>query len=355
MTLTTSPHSHAPRQPRRILRAARTLFGCLFTALTSCQEKAPPGHNATPLPAVSVKTVQVVAGEYPAVEEVMGTVRPRLRSRIEAKLSGRIEQMLAVPGEAVKQGDLLVLLSVQEVQAQVDQARAVLDQAERDVQRFVTLVQQKAVSQQEYEAAESRRRVAVAGLAAAETMMGYARITAPFDGVVTRKHADVGDLAMPGKPLAELEAPGTLRFEADVPEASIGHIKAGAVLAVRISSFPKSIAATISEIAPVADAVSRTYLVKLDLPAMESLRAGQFGRLAVPVGISRVLRVPDSAVVQRGQMEMLFVVESATARLRLVRTGKRPDGQVEILSGLTAGETVITEGVSSLKDGTPVK
>ena len=101
----------------------------------------------------------------------------------------------------MKAGDLLAELDVQEIRAKREQAKAVLDQAQRDLGRQEQLIASKATSQQELDAAAARVKVADAGLNEAETMLGYARVTAPFDGVITRKLADLGDLAMPGKPL----------------------------------------------------------------------------------------------------------------------------------------------------------
>ena len=107
--------------------------------------------------------------------------------------------------------------------------------------------------------------------------------------------------------------------------------------------------------APAADPASRTFNVKLDLPADAGLRAGQFARLTVSVGDSRALRAPASAVTQRGQMELIFVVAEHGAQLRLVKTGKRIGDEVEIFSGLSAGEHVVVEGASQLRDGQPVE
>ena len=185
-------------------------------------------------------------------------------------------------------------------------------------------------------------------------MLGYAKITAPFDGVVTRKLADVGDLATPGKPLIETGRPAVrLQFEAAVPEAIIGKITLGAKLPVRVLSQERE--AVVSEIAPSADPGSRTFLVKLDLPSAPDLRAGQFGRVEIPVSETNVLRAPASAVIQRGQMELVFVVIDNHAQLRLVKTGRRFGNEIELLSGVSAGEKVVTDGAASLVDGQAVK
>ena len=131
----------------------------------------------------------------------------------------------------------------------------------------------------------------------AETMLGYTKIVAPFDGVVTHKFADVGDLATPGRPLIELDDPQLIRLEADVPEALINRVQLGSTLRVGAALEGREIAAAVSEIAPVADPSSRTFNVTLDLPANAGLRAGQFARVAIPIGETRALRVPALALL----------------------------------------------------------
>jgi RND family efflux transporter MFP subunit len=260
----------------------------------------------------------------------------------------------AIPGQMVKAGDLLATLDAREVQARLDQAKAVLDQARRDFSRQEKLIATNATTRREFDSAQARVEVGEAAVSEAETMMSYARVTAPFDGVITRKLADVGDLAMPGKPLLEIEAPTDLRFEADLPEALLGNVKLGDKMKVMVASVSGPLEAVVSEIAPVADAVSRTFQVKLDLPPAAGLRTGQFGRASVPVAEVMLLLVPRSAVIKRGQMEMLFVVRDGKAALRLVKTGKALDGNVEVLSGLEEGERVVTDDPARLADGQPV-
>jgi RND family efflux transporter MFP subunit len=216
-------------------------------------------------------------------------------------------------------------------------------------------LKQKIVAQSEFDAAQSRARVAEAAAAEAETLLGYTRIVAPFDGTITRKLADVGDLAGPGKPLLEMEDPRLLRLEADVPEAVVGRLALGDKLPVRVASMEGELTGTVSEIAPAADPGSRTFLVKLDLPVSPSLRAGQFGRVAMPVGETTAVRVPESAVLVRGQMEIVFVASDGRARLRIVKTGKRVGGEVELVSGVEAGETIVVGDNTGLVDGQPLQ
>jgi RND family efflux transporter MFP subunit len=327
----------------------------LLTAslLVGCREKIEPSVSEN-LPSAAVRAQTVERKSRAATEDVVGTVRPKLSAAIEAKVSGRIEQMLVVPGQLVKAGDRLVLLDAHEIQSRLDQAAASRQQAESDLKRATDLIQQKILSQSEFDNAQSRFRIAAATEAEAKTMLGYTLIVAPFDGVITRKLADVGDLAGPGKPLLQMENPDTLRLEADVPEALVGNVKLGDRLVVRIAAVASEIEGTVAEMSPTADPNSRTYLVKLDLPGATGLRSGQFGRVSVPVGEASAIRVPASAVIQRGQMELVFVVASGHAQLRLIKTGSRIGDEIELVSGLNSGEQIVTEGASALTDGQPV-
>ena len=307
------------------------------------------------LPRATVKVQAVESKKRVATEEVVGTVRAKLHAVIAAKINGRIEQMLVVPGQTVRKGELLAQLDVREIQARLDQAKAVREQAENDLKRFSALLKQEAVTRAEFDAVQARERVAKATMTEAETMLDHSRITAPFAGQVTRKLADIGDLATPGRPLLEMEDPASLRFDAEVPEAIISHITPGLSLPVRLPSLTNDLRGTVSEIAPTADLNSRTFQVKFDLPPAQGLRAGQFGRVAIPVHETEALRTQASAVVRRGQMEMVFVVANQRAQLRLVKTGKRMGDEVELVSGVNSGESVVIDGADGLVDGQPVE
>ncbi|HKW30204.1 MAG TPA: efflux RND transporter periplasmic adaptor subunit [Verrucomicrobiae bacterium] len=334
------------RTTATLLLAAIALSGC-------SRQNANTAGEA--LPAAIVQARAVENKIRVATEEVVGTVRAKLHAVIEAKVSGKIEQMRVVPGQDVKAGELLVQLDAREVQAQTDQAIAVRQQAESDLKRATDLFQQKILSQSEYDSTQSKFRVADAAATAATTLLGYTKVTAPFAGVITRKYADVGDLAAPGKPLLEMEDARDLQLETDVPEAVIDRLTLGDKLRVRVSGVSNELAGTVSEIAPSADSNSRTFLVKLDLLPTPGLHAGQFGRVAVPVGETSALRVPAAAVLQRGEMELVFVVKGGHAQLRIVKTGGRVGDEVELVSGVDTGEQVVIAGNSQLTDGQRVE
>ena len=321
---------------------------------TSCSKQEAARRLGSVPPSAVVHVQKAKLEPHVAVEEVVGTVRSKQRAVVEAKVSGRVMEYLAFPGAMVKAGELLARIEAPEIQAKADQATAILDQARRDLERQKQLTTSSATTRQEYDAANARVNVATAGLSEAETMMSYARVTAPFDGVVTRKLAEVGDLAMPGKPLLEIEAPTGLRFEADLPEAILSGVTMGAKMSVWIASVAQPLEATVSEIAPISDPASRTFQIKLDLPAAAGLRSGQFGRVSVPTGEAKLIVVPKVALIRRGQMELMVVVVDGHAALRLVKTGKMLSNGVEVLSGLEEGEQVVVSDPARLKDGQPV-
>jgi membrane fusion protein, multidrug efflux system len=348
------PHPAPVAATRQAPRPRMALVVLALTvALTACS-RAPTPPPQESLPTADVRVVTVQSSTHHASEDVVGTVRPRLRASIEARIQGRITRFHAVTGMPVQEGDVLVELETPELRARVEQANAHLIQAEQDLKRFSALLDQQAVTRAEFDAVHARHTVAQAAASEAAATLEHARILAPFTGVVSRKFADLGDLASPGRPLLELDDPQQLRFEAHVPESLFDRIQPDATFPVRIDTLDATLTATVAEIAPAADPASRTSLVKLDLPNTPGLRPGQFGRLLVPTADRAALRVPASAVVQRGQLEFVFVVHQNHAQLRLVKTGKRSNHEIEIVSGIQPGETIVVTNPESLQDGQPL-
>jgi RND family efflux transporter MFP subunit len=362
-----------PVRTKRRLNLVWTRLLAVATAVilsAGCNRRSQEHTAAQPdLPTVQVRTQTVQNKPIAAVEEVVGTVCAKLRATIEAKISGRITEMPVVLAQKIRVGELLVRLNAPEIKARLEQAEASLAQAERDWKRVSALFNQQAATRADYDAADSHYLVAKGALAEAKALMGYVEILAPFDGVVTRKWVDVGDQAAPGKSLIDLEDPSKLQLEADVPEAIAGKIQQGASMAVRIDETTADLPGTVTEIAPIADPTTRTFRVKLDLPSLSdgsstphsALRAphfptsGQFARLMVPVSQTASMRVPSSAILQRGQMEIVFAIENQRARLHLVKTGRRVNDETEILSGLASGDLVVIDNPQQLVDGQPVR
>lgn len=330
------------------------LTACLLSlpllAFSLAPAWADAGGKQTDQP-VTVSVARVSEQDAPVLIEVAGTVQAAERAAIAAKVTGVITRMPVVLGSTVKAGDLLVSISADEIAARLNQAEALLAQARRNLEREQNLLQKNAATPESVKSLNDQYAIAQAGYREAKTMLGYATITAPFDGVVTRKNGNSGDLATPGVVLLQVENPTKLQVSTAVPESLILGIRPGDVLAVNVPAAQVVVQGTVVEIAPAADPLSRTAPVVLNLPADANLRSGQFARVLIPGKGAKTLLVPSSALVPSGQMDRVFVVEGERARLRLVRTGMRHDDQIEILAGLNGGDTVITANNRLLIEG----
>lgn len=185
-------------------------------------------------------------------------------------------------------------------------------------------------------------------------MLGYTAITAPYDAVITKKHANNGDLATPGTPLLQVENDTRLQAVTAIPESLINQLKEGDALSIQIPSARITVSGTVAEIAPSIDPLSRTAPIKIDIDYNAALKTGQFARVVLPVNPATTLFIPGSAVIPSGQMDKVFVLEKGKAQLRLVRVGSRMKTQVEILAGLSAGDQIILDNNRLLVSGQPV-
>ncbi|SHI82985.1 RND family efflux transporter, MFP subunit [Desulfatibacillum alkenivorans DSM 16219] len=350
--------------------------------------KIPPGgvdaKVSEPAPeATATVSVEDIIEYYEAV----GTVRPRTETRIEAQATGRILQYNVSPGAQVDKGQVLIQLDSDQLNAQVEeaaqglvsaramheqakqaleQAKAAFDEAAKAYQRVKTYFASEAATQQQLEQAESAYlqaqagvrqaedgvKAARAGVARAQKVVdqrmiakGYTTITAPTDGEVVKRLAEKGDLAWPGKPLLVIQTRSQLRLEAVVREGLISRVRIGTPLEIAIDSMDLIIEGTVEEIVPSADSVTRTFLVKVDLPQTQGMFPGMFGRLMIPASTRSVVAVPKSAIERTGQLEMVTVREGGIWKKVFVKTGKPlGGGKVEVLSGLEGGETVGVRG-----------
>ncbi len=331
------------------------LFMALTVFLPGCnKEETKSGNSPQKLASAKVSVDQVVKKIARDQVEVVGTVQAVQRAEISSKITGNIIILKVDLGSKVKRGDLLVELSVEEISAQVQQAKAQLEQAKRNLNREENLLKKNATTPQTVKSLRDSTKIAEAAYREAVTMLDYSRITAPFSGIITRKIANVGDLATPGKPLLYMEEDNNLQVLTDIPEAMILKIKKDDRLAVTIPSVKFTTEGIVDEVSPIADPSSRSAPIKLRIAADPRLRSGQFARVTLTMEQAKTLTIPTSALLPFGQMERVFVVQDNTARLRLVRIGAQGGGQSEILSGLSVGETVVTAGNHELVDGQPV-
>jgi RND family efflux transporter MFP subunit len=329
--------------------------------------------SAAPETVKNVSVFTVRPANVPDLLEEVGTVRAVQTAQLASQMMGNIVEIRAHEGDRVRRGQVLAVIDDAQPRASLDRATAAelasgqqisaadsdLALAEATFKRYQTLYDRKSVSPQEfdevkarYQATQARRDMAHAGQAQAKaalqqahTALSYSRVLAPFDGVVTEKKADVGTLASPGMPLFTIEDVRRYRLEATVNETDLRYVRAGQQVPVLIDALgDKELKGKVVEIVPAADSASRTFLVRLDLPADPGLRSGLFGRAHFTRGERTSLLIPRSAVVERGQLQGVYVLDqNRIAILRYITLGKPLGQQVEVLAGLQNGENVIAE------------
>lgn len=323
-------------------------------------------HHGEPvvLEAVVATTVAAERAQLPRYEDVLGTVAPRTSALVAPRVSGLVAEYPLEVGDPVSTGALVARLDAPELRRRLEQAQAVAAVAQTELARVERLHANRSISEQDYEAALARARQTAAAQAEAETMVGFMTVNAPITGRVNRTFGDVGDLAMPGQPLLEIVDTTRLEFVATVPVSLAATIReqvaAGEqpTFRVTIDGLDEPLTVPLIEWSPTADPASRTVSMRLDLTAVATnprVQVGGYGRAAIPLGSQAVVVIPESAIVRRGQMRMVYVAEDDHAVMRLVRLGRPlPDGRRVIQSGLRAGDAVIVSDPDRLRDGQPL-
>jgi len=252
-------------------------------------------------------------------------------------------------------------------QQQLTAADSELALADSTLKRFQTLYERKSVSPQEFDEVKTRQQAAAArrdmaraeqeqahaAVAQAKTTLEYTRIRAPFDGVVTEKKLDSGAFASPGMPIFTVEDVRHYRLEATINEGDLAFARIGQSVQVLIDALGTSeVRGKVVEIVPAADPASRSFLIKIDLPSDPRLRSGLFGRVQLSRGQRASLLVPQTAVVERGQLQGVFVLDqNKVATLHYVTLGKPTQSDVEILAGLQDGDRLVATPGSLELDG----
>ncbi len=314
--------------------------------------------------------VQSKEAELPVTLEATGTLHAHETATLSAQVMGRVEQVLVHEGDSVRAGQTLVVLDDSTLKSSFEQADAAVKAQEEQqsaaesnaelaastLARYKQLQSQKSVSLQEMDEVTRRAEAAQAQLdamraqtqamkaqqASARAMLSYTRIVAPFSGVITERMVDPGALASPGVPLLQMDSAGPLELDTTVAESAIASVRLGMKIEVSIDGATSDPTGTVSEIVPAADASSHSFLVKIDLPPAQDLRAGMYATAEIPTGTRQEVVAPRSAVVMRGSLACAYVLDSNNiAQLRYVTLGAAHGDQVEILSGISGGERLV--------------
>lgn len=340
-----------------------------FGLLLSC------GNNAKKIevtPVINVSVYQVEKTNSNTLFEASGTVEADKNATISTRLMGEVLKVYVKIGDKVRQGDLLLSINSADlkakkaqVNAQISQANSAFINAKKDYDRFTQLFKEKSASQKELDNITTNFEQAKAGLEASKQMqnevlanLAYANIIAPFDGIITGKFINNGNLANPGMPLLSLENNDNYIVRTYVNESQIGQIKNGEKVTVIIKSSDEQLTGIISEISISSTDSGGLYLVKIALTNPEKVYSGMFASIAFSNSevSTSTLFIPKSALIYQGQLIGVYTVSlQNTALLRWLRTGKIEENRVEILSGLNSGEKIITQADGTLYNGASIK
>jgi len=306
---------------------------------------------AESLPVIAVKP-HAVDLTFPS-EAVVEAIQ---QATVGAQVPGRVLEVKADAGQTVKKGDVLMRIDAREAAEAARAAEAQYANARVHYERTKSLVAQKFMSAAALDKAKADFDAAAANRAAAGASQSHATILAPITGIVARRHAELGDMAMPGTPLFTIYQPGGLRVTASIPQYRLKDMRAVKTARVEFPESGQWVDATAVQVLPTADSATHVSQVRVTLPTVPEATPGMFARVHFVTGQAEKLTVPASAVLRRGEVAAVYV-QAADGRLSLrqLRLGDSVGrGEIEVLAGLATGDQVVTEPVKAaiqLKSG----
>ena len=360
----------------------------MSAALAGCTAPRAAAASADAAAPIAVTVARAAMTDVAGVIAVGGVVQARTTATITARVMAPVREVRVSPGDQVRKGQTLIVLVGDELAAGARAARSAAlaaeqgaraAAAERDAaeaglvlarashERIAGLQAKRSATAQELDDATATLRSAearVTGASAralqaqsavesahatsdqASSIESFTTIAAPFDGTVTEKMVEPGNLASPGMPLLRLEDTGGFRLEVRVDAARVGAIRRGGSVLVLLGTDSSSTTGTVAEVSRAMDADAHAFLVKIALPDGPNLRSGVFGKARFAGTPRRALTIPSSSMVRHGQVTSVFVVDNDVAHVRLVHVN-----DVEVLAGLVESEVVILSPPAGLKDG----
>lgn len=312
---------------------------------------------AAPARALPVKVATVRTETLTDAVTAVGTLLANESVMIRPEIDGRIEAVHFQEGQLVRKGDRLVSLDAAEVEAQLTSAIAAANLNRSRLKRSEELFEKKFISAQALDEARENLNQTNAREAEVRARLAKTEIRAPFEGVTGLRQVSPGAYVKAGQDIARLEGIGTLKLDFRVPEAYLRQIRSGQSLTVTVDAYAgESFSGTIYAIEPSVDEATRTVLLRARLPNPGvRLKPGMFARVSLVLAQrENALVVPEQAIVPRGDGRYVFRVVEGRAVLTKVETGLRRPGEVEISSGLEAGQTIVADGQLRLQDGAAV-
>jgi RND family efflux transporter MFP subunit len=275
------------------------------------------------------------------------------QATVGAQIAGRVIEVRADAGQHVGKGEVLMRIDAREAEEAARAANAQYANAKLNYERTKSLVAQKFMSAAALDKARADYDAAAANRAAAGASESHATIVAPLAGIVSRRHAELGDMATPGKPLFTIYEPGGLRVTASIPQYRLNDLRKVTTARVEFPELGKWVDATSVKLLPTADSATHVSQVRVSLPPVPEATPGMFARVHFVIGQAEKLTVPANAVVRRGEVAAVYV-DSGNGRLSLrqLRLGDAVGaGEIEVLAGLATGERVATDPVRARMQG----
>ena len=347
-----------------------SLLFSVVLGFTSCSD-SPKEKSVNQAPAIEV-TVSSVGGEDNSpFLTASGKIEAVNSASLSTRMMGFVNKVHVNVGQKVSKGQLLVSINNSDLSAKqaqtsagITEAQAAYNNAEKDYQRFQNLFAESSASQKELDDQRARYEMAKARLEGAKQMknevdsqFAYSNLRAPFDGVVTNKYIDEGDMANPGVPLISVEGPGSFEVTASVPEREISKIKSGTDVQVLVKSLDIELPGKVTEVSSSARNTGGQYLVKVVLDKTDSnILSGMYATVQFPVektgDATTAVLIPKDVLVHRGELTGIYTVsQSNTAILRWLRLGRTLGDNVEVLAGLSADEKFIVNAEGKLFNG----
>ena len=365
--------------------AAALLIGATLAGCAPRRAAAAPADAAVP---IAVTSAPVAMTDVAAAIDAGGVVQARTTAAISARILAPVREVRVSPGDHVRPGQTLIVLAGDDLAAAARAARSAARAADQGSQaaaaelqaadaglalarashnRIAVLHARRSATAQELDDAtatlrSAEARVAGASARALQTVSAvesaqaasdqaaitesFTTIPAPFAGVITETFAEPGKMAAPGAPLLRLEDTRGFRLEVRVDESRVGQIRHGDRVPVLLGARTAAVTGTVAEVSRAVAADARAFLVKIALPDVPGLRSGEFGKARFGGAPRRALTIPPAAIVRRGQLTSVFVVDQGVARVRLVNLSES-----EVLAGLTESEVVILSPPASVTDG----
>lgn len=334
------------------------LLSFVLVGLSGCSDQKEAQAQPPMMMATNVVGFKVEQKDLKDSISVIGTLQSSESVEIKSEINGTIQHIGFEEGQKVSKGDVLIEIEKNKLQAAYDQAVANFNLAESTATRYKTLVENKAVSQQEYDEASARLASNKAAVDLAREQLEDSVITAPFDGVMGERLVSVGQYVSQGVKLTSVFNQDPIKAGFHVPERFLNEIKMNQNIEMSVAAFKdKKYQGRVSFIDPKVDETTRTTLIKALLDNKDGdLREGMFASIELIVSVEpNALVVPETALIIKGDAVLIYVVkEDQTVDIRPIKTGKRIDGMVVIEEGLAQGDVVVLEGYQKIGPGSSV-